>query len=169
MTDAVPDPALDPALYRIEQTTCVIRSDLAAYVGVNPRVARFIANATGDAIVPPYRTVGYLDAEQRGLVLAIHSLVGKPDRAHVSFVHDGLPLCRDILLSIAVALFDEIGVAEVVTLVHPADHARRDALARLGFRITGREPNPYGERIAFTATIESLPAIYRRARLRRSQ
>jgi hypothetical protein len=51
MTYALSNPALDPALYRIEQTTCVIRSDLTAYVGMNPDVAQFIADDTGDLIV----------------------------------------------------------------------------------------------------------------------
>lgn len=158
----------DPALHPAEQTTIPLRRTLTAYAGFNPEVAQYVAAETGNPIGLPARTMGFIDDEGRCIVFVLHSFATGPRSAIVSFVNGGLPLCRDVLVTIAIMAFDELELAGLVTIIRASDLPGRDALERLGFRPAVRLHQSDGERLFLVLTPANLPARYQRLRRRRA-
>lgn len=123
--------------------------------GVSTQLAHLIAEDTGDTIRWPFAVVGFVDAGQRSLAMAVH-YGGVHAEANVSPCSMGLPLTRRVLRILAERLFVECGLAAITVRVRPEADTVQWTLARLGFRASGRDDQPGpAARMIFTLDAET--------------
>lgn len=149
-----------------EQETFPLRDGSSVIVGVNPDVARLVAQRTGDRIAWPFATIGFMgEGPQDCLVLVVHGFYPSEEghRVEVSVARGDLPLSRPLLGYLAAFLFDDVPAAEVLIRVPPDDADMRRALLRLGFIPAGRELRPFHPSgLLYGLTPDRIPRRFRR-------
>lgn len=166
--------ASTPDHAQVDQRVIQLRPGLTAYSGSNFWVAELVASYNGEVFAAPYRTLALTDSAENAIAVVLHSAgwtAHKGDaatRVWLSVQNDGFRVVRDLLLLVALAVFEADGFDEIATRVRGDDVAARRAFYRLGFRLVGREHWHDGDRIVMALRPADFPRWFAAWRRRRA-
>ena len=108
-----------------------LTSTLMASGGLNTPLGRMIADETGDFVSDRFRTLGFIDRQQRSRAFVFHfGLGGEPGVIEVSSIASGLPWSRPVLRTLAEAIFVH-GEKSACLVRAPLGDAGLQALSRM--------------------------------------
>lgn len=144
-------------------------STITQLIGRRLDVAQMISVFTGELIPAEFLFMSFVGQEFASFTAVLFRDARRPSCLVMVAHSGGLHLSRTILRTVAQIAFEGAGASEIITGISPNDLPRREALNRLGFTYAGREIRSDGERILLVLRPDTIPASFRRARLRQTQ